>query len=157
VAPPADAPWKFSLDVGVRSQLLFPALDSAATFKVGGSVGTELGVTLPAHWHVRTGIDVGSITAGSTRYYITTVKPGLSYDAFSGPTAFMSFEVEGGWLTATATDLALVDNKPCAGAGTSMSMYLGDHVNFRTEVRYLEVFGAIHLVTIGVGFDVIGN
>jgi hypothetical protein len=156
--PPRETPWKPSLDVGVRTSLLIPVLTSAKTFNAGGSAGAEAAMTLPdRNWRVRTGVDVGSITAGGQSYYLTTVRPGISYDAFFGPTAFMTFEVEGGWLVATGTNFAYTDGKPCAGAGSSVSFFLGDHVNFRTDVRWLEVFNTVHLVTIGVGFDIIGN
>ncbi len=157
-ATPPDFPWKPSLDVEMHTNLLVPVFDSGLSFKPGGTVGAELAFPLPDKtWHIRTDVDVGSLTMNGQWLFLATVKPGLSYDAFFGPTAFMTFEVEGGWLAATATNFAPIGNKPCVGAGTSFSFYAGDHLNFVVDVRYLEVFNAIHLVTFSMGFNVIGN
>ncbi len=157
-AQETPAPWKLSIDTAVRSTIVIPVWKSYGSFRPGLGLGAEIAVPLPdKRWHVRSGLDVMTTSLAGQKYYLTSLRPGVAYDAFFGPTAFMSFEAEAGWLAATTPDGSFADNKPCAGIGTAVAFYLGDHVQFRTDLRYLEVFGAFHAVTFGLGFDVIGN
>ena len=145
-------------DVLVRATALVPILNSAAQFTPGAGLGAELGWALPDKaWHVRAAFDTSSAGGGGNTYFLTMIRPALAYDAFFGPTAFMSFEVNAGWSAATETNIALVDNRACAGAGTSISFFAGPHVNVRTELNYVELFGLMHALTMSVGFDVIGS
>jgi len=150
-------------DVSTRANLIVP-VPGASTFTPGPGVGAEIAWALPKSWglpgnawHVSGAVDADTLTLDGQQYYMTLLRPALSYDAFIGPTAFMTFEVDGGWMVADTPDLSTAANKPCVGGGTSFSFYLGPHVNLRTEFRYVEVIDTLRAITMSVGFNVIGN
>jgi len=141
----------------VKASVLVPVWDSFDKFSPGGGIGAEIALPVAEGWRVTGSLDTSSVGLANQTYYLTMARPGVRYDAFFGPTAFMSFQVEGGWVVATQRDLNIVDNRATAGAAASVSFYVGPHLNFRTELRYLEVFGILHAVMGSISFDVIGN